>query len=120
MGVLSAVACLLTLEALIKALIVIQIITQFAAQCVAVILIRRYRRNILRPFSMPLYPLPVVIALAGWIFILASSGAVYVLSGFALLGLGIAAYLWRAHQNGEWPWKLEPAKPQTTSRGDLI
>jgi amino acid transporter len=110
MGVLSAVACLLTLEALIKALIVIQIITQFAAQCVAVILIRRYRQNIRRPFSMPLYPLPVLVALAGWMFILASSGAVYVLSGFALLGFGIAAYLWRAYQKLEWPWKAEPAK----------
>ncbi|MFL6352218.1 MAG: APC family permease [Bryobacteraceae bacterium] len=107
MGVLSAVACLLTLEALIKALIVIQIITQFAAQCVAVILIRRYRRDIARPFSMPLYPVPVLIALAGWIFILASSGAVYVLSGFALLGFGIAAYLWRAYPKREWPWNRE-------------
>jgi amino acid transporter len=120
MGVLSAVACLLTLEALIKALIVIQIITQFAAQCVAVILIRRYRRNIVRPFSMPLYPLPVMIALAGWIFILASSGAVYVLSGFALLALGIAAYLWRAHRKMEWPWKLNPASAKASSTGDLI
>jgi amino acid transporter len=120
MGVLSAVACLLTLEALIKALIVIQIITQFAAQCVAVILIRRYRRNIVRPFSMPLYPLPVMIALAGWIFILASSGAAYVLSGFALLGLGIAAYLWRAHRQMEWPWKVDLAKAQASSTGDLI
>jgi amino acid transporter len=108
MGVLSALACLLTLEALIKALIVIQIITQFAAQCVAVILIRRYRRNIKRPFSMPLYPLPVLIALAGWIFILSSSGAGYVLSGFALLGFGIAAYLWRAYRKTEWPWNTEP------------
>jgi amino acid transporter len=110
MGVLSAVACLLTLEALIKALIVIQIITQFAAQCVAVILIRRYRRNIKRPFSMPLYPVPVLVALAGWIFILASSGAVYVLSGFALLGFGIAAYLWRAYRKAEWPWNREVRK----------
>jgi amino acid transporter len=106
MGVLSAVACLLTLEQLIKALIVIQIITQFAAQCVAVVLLRRFRRDIARPFSMPLYPIPDLIALAGWIFILASSGGVYVISGFALLVLGIGAYLWRARRNVQWPWNL--------------
>ncbi|MGA8026271.1 MAG: amino acid permease [Bryobacteraceae bacterium] len=104
MGVVSAAACLLSLEALIKALIVIQIVTQFAAQCIAVVLIRRYRKHIVRPFSMPLYPLPVLIALAGWIFILASSGAAYILSGFAMLAFGIAAYLWRARQITEWPW----------------
>jgi amino acid transporter len=98
MGIASAVACLLTLEALIRALIVIQIVTQFAAQCVAVVLIRRYRRDIVRPFSMPLYPVPVIVALAGWIYILATSGAVYIASGFSLLALGIAAFFWRSRQ----------------------
>jgi len=104
MGVVSAVACLLSLEALIKTLLVIQIVTQFAAQCVAVAIIRR-RRNIPRPFSMPLFPLPALVALAGWIFILATSGPVYVISGFALLALGIAAYLLRARSFQEWPFK---------------
>ncbi len=96
MGVLSAAACLLTLEALIKTLVVLQIITQFAAQCVAVVLIRRRRRDIRRPFNMPLYPLPAIIALLGWLYILATSGGSYVVSGFVLLGLGIAAFFWRA------------------------
>ena len=105
MGVMSAAACLLTLEALIKALIVIQIVTQFAAQCIAVVMIRRYRREITRPFSMPLYPLPALIALGGWLFILGSSGAIYILSGFTLLLAGIGAYLWRAHRSHEWPWR---------------
>ena len=104
MGVMSAAACFLTLEELIKELIIVQILTQFAAQCVAVVLLRRYRINIPRPFSMPLYPLPVIVALAGWLYIVASSGAVYVLIGLAMLGLGIGAYLWRAKSSAEWPW----------------
>jgi len=108
MGVLSAAACLLSLESLIKTLIVIQIVTQFAAQCIAVILIRRLRKNIARPFSMPFYPLPVLVALAGWIFILVSSGAVYIWSGVALLVFGIAAYLWRARGTRDWPWSPSP------------
>ncbi|MBV8477746.1 MAG: amino acid permease [Acidobacteriaceae bacterium] len=114
MGIASAAACLLTLEDLIKGLIVIQIVTQFAAQCIAVIAIRQRRQHISRPFSMPLYPLPVLIALAGWIFILASSGAVYVLSGFALLVFGIAAYLWRAKILRHWPWERQEAIADTT------
>jgi amino acid transporter len=105
MGVLSAAACLFTLEAVIKALIVIQIVTQFAAQCIAVVLIRRWRKDVARPFSMPLYPWPAVIALAGWIFILVESGGVYVASGVALLLFGIAVYLWRARGRSEWPWQ---------------
>ena len=99
MGITAAFACLLSLESLIKALIVIQIVTQFAAQCVAVVMIRRYRKHIARPFSMPLYPLPVIIALLGWIYILATSGLPYVIAGFTLLGLGIAAYYFRERQS---------------------
>jgi amino acid transporter len=104
MGVLSSVACLLSLESLIKALLVIQIVTQFAAQCIAVVVIRKMRPGIPRPFSMPLFPLPAVIALAGWIFILATSGLAYIVSGFALVGLGIAAYFLRARRKREWPY----------------
>jgi amino acid transporter len=104
MGVVSAAACFLSLEALIKALIVIQIVTQFAAQCIAVILIRRLRKDIALPFRMPLYPIPALVALAGWIFILASSGGVYIAAGVGLLAFGIVAYLWRARTKMQWPW----------------
>jgi amino acid transporter len=105
MGVLSSVACLLTLESLIKSLLVIQIITQFAAQCVAVILIRKSRPGIRRTFCMPLFPVPALVALAGWIFIFATSGVLYVLSGLALVALGVTAYLLRARRTHEWPWR---------------
>jgi amino acid transporter len=111
MGIMSAAACLLPLESLIKALVIIQIVTQFAAQCVAVVLIRRFRKDIQRPFAMPLYPLPAVIALAGWLFILASSGGIYIASGLAMTVLGLAAYFWRARTLGEWPW--QPLTKQT-------
>jgi amino acid transporter len=104
MGAISAVACLLTLDALIRMLIVIQIVTQFAAQCVGVMVIRRKRPDIARPFEMPLYPLPVLVALAGWIFILCCSGLPYILSGVGVTVGGVAAYLWRANRLREWPF----------------
>ena len=76
MGVTSAAACLLSLESLITGLIVIQIVTQFVAQCFAVVLIRRNRPDIERPFRMPLYPLPVILAALGWLYILYETGSV--------------------------------------------
>ena len=104
-GVASAFACLLNLEVLINALIVIQVLIQFIAQIFAVTLIRRNRPDIVRPFSMPLYPYTSIIALAGWLFILAASGVPYILAGLGLLAFGIVAYLVRARQTGEWPWE---------------
>jgi amino acid transporter len=104
LGIASAAACALSLEDLIKALTVIQILIQFMAQCVAVVLLRRNRPDIPRPFSMWLYPVPAVVALGGWLFILVASGLVYVLSGLVLMALGILAYLWRARRQAEWPF----------------
>jgi amino acid transporter len=104
MGILSALACLLSLTDLINYMIVFQIMLQFIAQCIAVFRIRRYRTDIKRPFSMPLYPLPVLVALGGWLYILAASGWKYILSGLGLAMLGTAAYLWRARRDRQWPF----------------
>jgi amino acid transporter len=104
LGIASAVACWLDLEELIKALLVIQILIQFIAQVVAVTLVRRYRKDIARPFRMWLYPVPSVVAGAGWLYILLSSGAVFVLAGLALMGFGVASYLVRAQRAREWPF----------------
>jgi amino acid transporter len=104
MGAASAFACLLSLDALIKGLIVIQIVTQFVAQCFAVVLIRRNRADIERPFRMPLYPLPVVLASLGWIYMLYESGPSYIAAGFALVVLGTCVYMIRANHLKEWPF----------------
>lgn len=111
MGAISAAACLLSLGALIRMLIVIQVVTQFAAQCVGLMIIRRFRPHIARPFRMPLYPLPVLVALAGWLFILCSSGPEYIWTGFAVTAGGILAYLWRARGLREWPFSSEYEHP---------
>jgi amino acid transporter len=104
LGVTSAAACAFTLDELIKALIVIQIMIQFMAQCVAVFMLRSFHPEIARPFSMWLYPIPAIVALGGWIFILIASGLTYILAGLALMAAGIVAYLWRARRRAEWPF----------------
>ena len=104
MGIASALACFLSLDSLIKGVIVIQIVTQFVAQCFAVVLIRRNRADIHRPFRMPLYPIPVILALAGWLYILLESGFPYVASGLGLVLVGTCVYLLRARRLREWPF----------------
>jgi amino acid transporter len=103
-GVCSAVACFFSLESLITALIVTQTLLQFAAQCVAVILLRRQEREPRDSFRMPLYPLPALIALSGWIYIVATSGIRYIALAGVFLIFGIAIFLIRAHQRAAWPF----------------
>ena len=104
LGILSAVACLFTLDTLISALIVIQVMIQFLAQVVAIPLVRR-RRDIARPFQMPLYPLTAIIAFAGWLYILVASGWFFIAWGTGLILIGVAAYLLRARSSQEWPFE---------------
>jgi amino acid transporter len=105
MGALSAVACLFSLGALISVLIVVQAIFQFAAQCIAVMLLRRQQREITDKYRMPLYPLPALIALLGWIYIVASSGLRNIAIGLGMVTAGILAYLAKAKHGREWPFE---------------
>jgi amino acid transporter len=105
MGVGSAVACLLSLTDLISYMMVFQIMLQFVAQCVAVILLRRNSKREDRPYNMPLFPLPAVLAMGGWIYILAAAGWKFVGSGFLLAAAGTLAYLGWAKHRSEWPFE---------------
>ncbi|GBC82436.1 Serine/threonine exchanger SteT [bacterium HR10] len=109
-GLLSAAACWFTLDAIIKALLVIQIVIQYIAQIAAVVMLRHFRPDIARPFRMWLYPVPVLIAFLGWMYILVSSGLPFILAGLGLLVLGTGAYLWRAYRKREWPFASKPAE----------
>src|ERR1700733_13782005 len=93
MGGVSVVACLLSLTELIKVLIVVQAVFQFAAQCLAVELIRRKHSSPDGNYRMPFYPLPATIALLGWIYIALSNGLRYVLIALGTVAVGAGFYL---------------------------
>ncbi|MGJ5816271.1 APC family permease [Paludibaculum fermentans] len=103
-GFTAMIACVYPLDALISALMVIQIVTQFMPQVIAVTMIRRNRPDIQRPFRMWLYPVPNVLAFCGWAWILLSSGWQFIALGFAILLVGIGAYMVLARQRREWPF----------------
>ena len=104
MGALASVACLFSLEQLISVLIVVQAAFQFAAQCIAVMLLR-HTKKFAYPYHMPLYPLPAIIALLGWIFIVASSGTWHIVIGLTLALAGLVAYFLKAIVGREWPFE---------------
>ena len=64
--------CLFRLRDVITTLVVIRIMFQFLLQGVAVLLPRHRRARRESRFRMPLYPLPVLVALSGFVFILFS------------------------------------------------
>jgi amino acid transporter len=72
LGAVTLVCCVFRLQEVITTLVVIRILFQFLIQGIAVLLPKHRRERRLRGFRMPLYPLPVLLALSGFIFILVS------------------------------------------------
>jgi amino acid transporter len=73
---------------------------------VGVILLRIQRPELERPFKMPLYPLPPLVAIAGFIFMLVNRS--HALGGLAIAAAialsGTLIYFIRARLLGQWPF----------------
>ena len=109
LGLVASVFCFFTLQQVITMLVVTRIVLQFFLQHVGVMLLRVQRPELTRPFRIPLYPLPPVLAMAGFVFILVNRsnalGGLAVAMGIALSGTVI--YLFRAKRLGQWPFAGE-------------
>ena len=109
MGAVAACFCFLSLQQVITLLVVTRILLQFFLQHVGVIVLRIRQPKLERPFRMPFFPLPPLVCLAGFGFILVNreraGWGLLVAAGIALAGSGI--YLLRAHRTGHWPFTAQ-------------
>jgi len=104
-SVLAIPLCWFSLERLLSALMIIQIVFQFIPQIFAVFAIRMFREKIHRPYSMWLYPIPALIALLGWIYVATTPEQRQFLgTAMVLLSLGSVGYLLRARVVKSWPF----------------
>ena len=85
--------CSLTLRLndAISAILAMRILVQFVAQAIGVVLLRRRNGTAHLPFKMWLYPVPVVLSVAIWLFIWFSTGKVALL-GLFLTACGVVVY----------------------------
>jgi amino acid transporter len=70
MGAAAICFCLFSLADVIAALVVLRILVQFLLQHIGVIYLRRTQPALKRPFRIWLYPLPPLVAMAGFLYIL--------------------------------------------------
>ncbi len=100
--------CFLRLADLIASLVVIRIVLQYLVQAVGLIVLRIRRPELPRPFRMWLYPVPALVATAGFVYMLVSrKGALREIRYAALvLVVGILIYAVRSWRRGEWPFAM--------------
>lgn len=91
----------------ITAILAMRIVVQFVGQAIGLLLLHRRRGGSAQtfPFRMPLYPLPVLLAIGIWLFIFYSTGWAFMRSGLIVMGLGVAAFVISAGLQKDWPFK---------------
>ena len=90
LGCVAAAFCSLSLKNVLQAILSIRAVIPFMAQIVGAVLLRQREPDRPRPFRMWLYPLPAIIALGLWGYIVTSpqkglrAGGLYVMAAGAL------------------------------------
>jgi len=113
MGGIAALFCFFRLADVVAALVVIRITIQFLAQIVGLMILRAMRPEFPRPFKMWLYPVPALIALIGFVYVL------FMRPGFqkeikyavALIIAGLIIYFIRSYRRGEYPFSSAETLP---------
>jgi APA family basic amino acid/polyamine antiporter len=107
LGAVATVFCFFSLSRVIAALVAIRILLQYVLQQIGVIVLRVRRPQMARPFRMWLYPLPPVLALTGFVFILFSREDAWreMIYAAVIAATGSALYLLRARRRNEWPFR---------------
>ena len=100
----TAIACFFTLTTIINALIALVIWVQFIGQIAALTILRKKQPRLRRLYKQWLYPVPSIIALAGWIYIFQASGWSAIRIMLIWTALGVVAFLIWARIEHTWPF----------------
>jgi amino acid transporter len=114
MGVIAILCSFVPLGVVIDALITTRILVQFVGQIGAVALLRRHSPHLPRPYKIWFYPVPLFVALVGWLFVLGTSGGEVLAFSGAALAIGILSFFVWAKFTQRWPFI---AREKRTSTG---
>ncbi len=96
LSVMTAFFCFFPLAIVIQGAVTVRIVIQFIGQIFALHALHRRGEHPL-PFRMWLYPLPSLVALIGWVFLLATTAGYLLSLLFVVYGSGLLAYILRDH-----------------------
>lgn len=104
LGLIASLFSLGHLNEVIGSLIATRVLIQYLPQTVGFFLLRFREPNMPRPFKMWFYPVPGIISLCGWVYVLGTSARGSLLFAISVFSLGTVAYMARAKMRGEWPF----------------
>ena len=104
LGLLALPATLFSLDTVIAVLTAAIVLVQGVGANIAVLALRR--RAGPAPFGLPLFPLPVLVAMCGWLFLFWSTGPQAMLLGLGAVAVGAVVFFVRARIARSWPFAI--------------
>jgi amino acid transporter len=105
MCVITAIGSFFDLGTVISMLVAVIVLIQAVGQVVALPVLRRRQPELKRPYRMWLYPVPIIIALVGWIYVYYASGWLPIVLSLVWVAAGVVAYLlWARYVEHTWPF----------------
>jgi amino acid transporter len=104
LGLIASVFSLGRLNDVIGSLIATRVLIQYLPQTVGFFLLRFRSPDLPRPFKMWFYPVPGIISICGWGFVLVTAAKRFLFFAFGVLVVGTTAYMARAKVRKEWPF----------------
>jgi amino acid transporter len=83
---------LFRLKEVIDAILAMRILIQFIGQAIGLMLLVKRKGKTFFPWKMPLYPLPLLLAITIWIGIFISTGTKMMLGGLTVISLGLIVF----------------------------
>ncbi len=114
LGIIASIFSLGRLSEVIGSLVATRVLIQYLPQTVGFFILRFRAPNLKRPFRMWFYPIPGIISLFGWIYVLGTAARKSLLFAFGVLAVGTAAYMARAKSRREWPFEEQAAENPTS------
>jgi amino acid transporter len=105
LGLIACIFSLGRLNEVIGSLIATRVLIQYLPQTIGFFLLRFRAPDMVRPFRMWFYPVPGIVSLCGWVYVLVTAARRSLVFAFVVLGVGTAAYMARARVRGEWPFQ---------------
>ena len=98
---------LFKMKHVIDGILAMRIMVQFIGQAAGVILLRKRNGTKHLPYKMPLYPLPVILVIAMWLFIFYATGLTIILSFLVVFASGLIVYFVYAKLQKQWPYQVK-------------
>ena len=91
-GIAFVFSLLFRLKEVIDAILAMRIMIQFIGQALGLLLLAKRKGKKFFPWRMPLYPIPLLLAIIIWLGIFISTGQKMIISGLIVIGLGLIAF----------------------------